>query len=192
MCTCLSRAWKQGYLVVHYQEMRTTNVFISSWHNSRFFQGLSGGGGYLQFPPQTITNFVCFFGCFFFFHIFSPQKSNSPTQTTLLEKSWVPKLSQLSQWKGQVHMHFFQVWQKLPLSKILTLVWVWGYTSPVQHFRIKQQKGRRSYKTGEFLSTYPTNQKRIDPSDPPLAKRDSWTGCHARAEGRNTCLLLYA
>ena len=45
-----------------------------------------------------------------------------------------------------------------------------------------------SYKTGESSSAYPTNQKRMDPSDPPLAKRDSWTGCHARAKGRNTCL----
>lgn len=41
--------------------------------------------------------------------------------------------------------------------------------------------------TEESSSAYPTNQKRIDPSDPPLAKRDSWTGCHARAKGRNTC-----
>lgn len=32
---------------------------------------------------------------------------------------------------------------------------------------------------------YPTNQKRMDPSDPPLAKRDSWTGCHARAKGKD-------
>ena len=47
-----------------------------------FFQGLWGGE--LDFPPKTITKFVCFLDVF---HFFSPHKSNSPPQTTFLEKT---------------------------------------------------------------------------------------------------------
>lgn len=32
-----------------------------------------------------------------------------------------------------------------------------------------------------FILFYPTSQNIIDPSDPPLQKRDSWNGCHATA-----------
>ena len=44
------------------------------------FQGLQEG----NFPPKTITNFVCFLDVF---HIFSPHKSNFPPETTFLENT---------------------------------------------------------------------------------------------------------
>ena len=46
-----------------------------------FRRGGGGGGG--GFPPQTITNFVCFLDIL---HIFSPHKSNLPPKTISLEK----------------------------------------------------------------------------------------------------------
>ena len=52
-----------------------------------FFSGPLGGEKIpplsFEFPPQTITNFVCFLDIL---HIFSPPKSNFPSKTTSLEK----------------------------------------------------------------------------------------------------------
>ena len=62
--------------------MRTTNVFISSWHNSRFFRAFTRGGGYPQFPPQTITNFVCFFLIFFFTFSLPTKAISHPNHTS--------------------------------------------------------------------------------------------------------------
>ena len=54
---------------------------------SVFFSGPLRAGNSppsFEFPPQTITNFVCFLDIF---QIFSPHKINFPPKTTTLEKT---------------------------------------------------------------------------------------------------------
>jgi len=72
-----------------------------------FFSGILGekyspSPPSLKFPPQTITNWVCFLDVF---HIFPPHKSNFPALTTFIEKT-------LQQ--SQVEMSLYYI--LLPLS----------------------------------------------------------------------------
>ena len=68
-----------------------------------------------EFPPQTVTNFVCFQNIL---HIFSPHKSNFPPKTTSLEKTLVT----LSSAKSRIGFGIFDS------SSLLCGCYVMGYS----------------------------------------------------------------
>ena len=71
--------------VVHIALLQESPLLCSVY--SVFFRAFRGGNFpplSFEFPPQTITNFVCFLDIL---RIFSPHKSNFPPKTTSLEKN---------------------------------------------------------------------------------------------------------
>ena len=114
-----------------------------------FFRAFRGGNfppSSFEFPPQTITNFICFLDIL---HIFSPHKSNFPPKTTSLEKNPDSKLHQcLSVCElAPVAGHF------IPLYWVLLFELTYCYAGSILLLLDAELRLQQPSKTSGFYST---------------------------------------